>query len=175
MAADPPARPQEQRGYIRGGGGIGVDGRRLLRVVAVLAVCGMAALSIGLAVGAARDNSRRALQAHRGVPVPVTVTRCLGIGSGVGMSIEYWQCHGSYSLAGRSYEAVIGGNRSLLEHGQVVQAVAVPGRPDLLSVRRPPGPQGWTAYLAAIAVGAAAVLGAVALVWAWSSRRRRGA
>ena len=90
------------------------------------------------------------------------------------MGVEYWQCQGSYSLAGRSFTEVINGSRSLLDAGQQVQAIAVPGQPALLStvaaVRKSQSSSGQ--YLAAAALGAAAVV--IAAGWILFNRRRPG-
>ncbi len=172
MQAAPPGREPVPSGYIRGGGGgVGVDGRRVGRVLALVALIAMAALSVGLAVGGAANDSRQHALRSRGVPVEVTVTRCLGISSGVGMGIEYWRCSGSYTLGGHTYEQVIGGSRKLLESGRIVTAVAVPGHPDLLALRRPAAPSGIGSYLPAVIAGSVTAVGALVVVW---SRRRTG-
>lgn len=174
MQVAPPGPEPVPGGYIRGGGGVRADGRTVMQVVAVVVLVAMAALGIGLAVGAAGSNSRLSALSSRGVPVEVTVTRCLGISSGVGMGIEYWQCRGAYSLGGRTYERVIGDSRNLLQAGQVLPGIAVPGRPDLLSLHRPAAPSGAGAYVPAILVGAVTAAGAVVLV-GFRRRSRRTA
>jgi hypothetical protein len=108
---------------------------------------------------------------HHGVPVQVTVTGCQGISSGVGMGIEYWECRGTYSISGHSYNEVIGGSRARLETGQIVPAVAVPGQPRLLSAAATGTHSDLKPYLAPIILGALTVSGAVALLW-WSKRRQ---
>lgn len=176
MEVPPPASGPAGSGYIRGGGGVGVDGGRLLRILALLVVAGLIALSAGLAVSASTNNSRADALRTRGVAVPVTVTGCLGISSGVGMGIEYWQCRGTYTLGGHSYQEVIGGSRSFLETGRVVPAVAVPGRPDLLSLKVPARRgSGLGAYTASMVVGALAAVLAAGLAWDLRRTRRRAA
>ena len=174
MQVVPPGSEPVPDGYIRGGGGARTDSRRVLRVLAVVVLVGMAALGVGLAVGGARNDSRVNALHDRGVPVEVSVTRCLGISSGVGMGIEYWQCRGTYSLGGRTYERVIGDSRTLLQTGEVVAAVAVPGHPDLLSLHRPPAPSGLGSYVPAIVVGSITAVWAAGLVW-FRRRARRAA
>jgi predicted small integral membrane protein len=119
-------------GYIRGADGV-VDTRRLFRVLLGSAIVALAALVVVLTIAAAHHNSRiRSLQ-HRGVPVDVTVTSCLGILSGTGITVTSFQCSGSYVLAGRSYNAVIDGSSTSHAAGDVVKAIADPKHPTSLS------------------------------------------
>jgi hypothetical protein len=118
-------------GYIRGGGGI-IDTRRLFRVVvgsALVAGVALAAVVVVLTVKAVHDNSRIDSLKHHGVPVDVTVTDCLGILSGTGVTVTSFQCNGSFNLDGRSYKAVIAGSNINHAPGDVVKAVADPGHP----------------------------------------------
>lgn len=158
-------------GFIRAGGGVSLNGRRVATVLAALGLAVLVVVTATVAVSDARANSRiDRLRAH-GVPVTVTVTGCLGISSGVGMGIEYWRCGGTYTLASRTYEAIIGGQRALLDKGQRIQAVAVPG--DAASLSIPQVLQKRRSYALAEVLGgvtaALALAGAALLV---RSRRR---
>jgi hypothetical protein len=152
--------------YIRAGGGVPVSGRRLGGVLVWLVVAVLFGVAAYMALLAAGRDSRMALLRHHGVPVDVVVSGCRGISSGVGMGIEYWQCSGSFTLAGRGYEEVIGGSRALLERGQHVGGVVVPGRPGSLataaSVRRAGG--SGAEYAAAAGLAVAGLLVAAARV-----------
>jgi hypothetical protein len=146
--------------------------RRVLGVVAALCVVVLLAFAVELTISAARGSERTTRLRHQGVPVEVTVTRCLGIGSGVGMGIEYWQCRGSYSLGGQTYNEVIHGSRSVLDTGQQIPAIAVPGQPTLLStvasVAKPHAR--WTLYVVPALLAVAAIC--LILGWVLLSRRR---
>jgi len=142
----------------------------VIRVIVIAVLLALVAITIALTISAARENARVDTVRHRGVPVQVAVTGCQGISSGVGMGIEYWECRGTYRLAGNSYNEVIGGSRAHLATGQVVPAVAVPGQPHLLSVPAAGPHSDWKPYLAPIVLGALVVSSLVALLW-WSKRR----
>ena len=150
------------------------DTGRVVRVLVALALVGLAVLTIILTVSAANQNSRIDQLRNHGVAVTATVTSCLGVGSGVGMGIEYWQCRATYTLEGQQYEAVIGGNRAHLQDGQPLPAVAVPGKPSLLSTAGSVhgGGSALTPYVTPLVLGVLTIVGTVgALLWA---RRRAG-
>ena len=125
-------------GYIRGGGGV-IDTRRLFRVVVGSAVVSLVVLVVVLTIGAVHQNSRIDSLRHRGVPVDVTVTNCLGILSGTGITVTSFQCNGSFNLDGRSYNAVIAGSNVNHSPGDKVLAVADPKNPTTVSTA------GWVA------------------------------
>jgi hypothetical protein len=171
MAPAPTSLPQDPGGYIRGSGGVMPGKARVASIAVLVCLVLLAAVAIALAVSAGGENSRVDTLRRSGVPVQVTVTGCTSIGSGIGMSIEYWSCRGDYTLAGHTFNAVIGGSRAFLESGTAVQAVAVPGRPSLLST---PGvlrrqSDNSSRYIAPAAVGGATV----ALAGGWAAVRRR--
>jgi hypothetical protein len=141
----------------------------VIRVIVIAVLLALVAITIALTISAAHENARVDTVRHRGVPVQVTVTGCQGISSGVGMGIEYWECRGTYSLAGRSYNEVIGGSRARLATGQVVPAVAVPGQPRLLSAAG--SHSDWKPYLAPIVLGTLILSSLGVLLW-WTKRRR---
>src|SRR5579864_9003294 len=147
--------------YIRAGGGVQMNGRRVAGVLVWLCVLALLGLAVYLAALATRQDSRASLLHRHGVPVDVVVTGCRGISSGVGMGIEYWQCRGSFVLGGRGYDDVlINGSRRLLQPGQHVDGLDVPGRPDLLSTAASVSAAHGSGaeYAGAAALGAAGVL-----------------
>ena len=152
-----------------------VDSRRVFWVVAAAILLGLVASTVALTISAAHQNARLYRLHHDGVPVEATATGCVGISSGVGMGIEYWECRGTYTLAGHSYNQMIRGSRGHLENGQKVQAIAVPGEPDLLSTvdaaAKDYSP--WSAYVTPIILGAVTVALILGLI-VWSRLRRRG-
>ncbi len=149
-----------------------IEAGPVIRVIAIAILLALLAITISLTISAATENSRVDTVRHRGVAVPVTVTGCQEISSGIGMGIEYWECRGTYSLAGRSYNEVIGGSRARLPTGQIVPAVAVPGQPHLLSAPAAEPHSNWKPYLAPIILGGLFVSSLVAVLW-WSKRRHR--
>lgn len=119
--------------YIRGGGGIAVDGRRLGRVAGVL---GSAAVIVLVAL-LARAGVYQELRAGRlradGVGVRVTVTGCVGLASGTGITTTGYTCRGAFLLGGHRYEEVVHGSTARHDVGDAVTAVAVPGDPATLT------------------------------------------
>jgi len=138
MSVTPAGAPSGDATYIRGGGtrtggGAHISPRLLAAILIWLLVAVLAALAVYFAVAGSQESARLSTLRHKGVPVTATVTGCVGISSGVGMGIEYWQCRADYTLVGQTFNEVINGNRALLETGQRVGAIAVPGDPSLLS------------------------------------------
>ena len=164
-------------GYIRGGGGVPVDGWRMLRLLAGILLLGLVTLSIVLATATSNRRSHLSDLRSRGISVPVKVSGCLGISSGVGMSIEYWQCRGSFVVDGQTFDRVIGGSRTLLERGQVVSGRVLPGQPSsvYLSSAIPPPEEGIGSYTGSLVSGAAAVVLAGGIMSIEFRRRRRSA
>src|ERR1700733_7620044 len=111
MSASPVGPSPADNGYIRGGGGVRIQTRRVIGVVVAVCVVVLVVFVVDLTASAAHRNAQLSTLRHQGVPVEVTVTGCLAIGSGVGMGIEYWQCRGAYALGGESYNEVIHGGR----------------------------------------------------------------
>ncbi len=160
--------------HLRGVRVVEGDAARPVRVLVGLALVGLAVLTIILTISAATQNSRMDRLRQHGVPVTATVTGCLGVGSGVGMGIEYWQCRGSYTLDGQEYNAVIGGSRAHVPDGQAVTAIAVPGDPASLTAASvvAHSHDSRTPYVTPVILGAVTIAGSV---WAILWFRRRGA
>ena len=149
--------------YIRGGGPVEIDARRLGRVLIVAVIALLALTGILLAVIEAGSQSGASSLRRHGVPVQATVSSCTGITSGIGMGAEYYQCRGTYSLSGQSPDAVIHGVRSQLPEGTLVDALVVPGRPSTLTARTAVPPPSAGRYVPSIVIGALAVAGAIGL------------
>ena len=160
--------------FIRAGGGVQANPRLIAAVTIWFVVAVLGAMAVYFWVTGARQGSDLSALWQRGVPVEVTVTSCRGVSSGIGMGTEYWECRGSYTLGSATSDALINGSRKFIENGAVVQAIAVPGRPDLLStvqsVRSGKGSAGQ--YPAAIGLTAACLVTAAAGV-AFKRRGRR--
>ncbi|HEY1486753.1 MAG TPA: DUF3592 domain-containing protein, partial [Micromonosporaceae bacterium] len=121
--------------YVRGAAGAG-DPRRVLRVAATVAVLCLVVLTIALAVDAVSGYRRAERLVHNGVPVDATVTQCLGIASGTGITVSGYRCTGSFTLAGRPYDATIHGTSDRFDTGDVLVARVDPHDPSNLSVAR---------------------------------------
>jgi hypothetical protein len=69
------------------------------------------------------------------VPVPFTVTSCLGLLGGSGSNAAGYACRGTFTLDGHRYDEPIPGNT---DHppGTVLRAVTVPGDPALVRTER---------------------------------------
>jgi hypothetical protein len=120
--------------YLRGGQAARVDAGRTLRVLVALVLLVLVVVTTALTVSIAGANSRTSRLRHHGVAVEATVLRCLGVSSGIGMGIEYWQCQTSFALSGKPYVEMLGGSRTLRAVGSNVGAVVVPGDPASLTV-----------------------------------------
>jgi hypothetical protein len=178
MAAGPGGTRPDDSSYLRGVRVAEVDTGRVVRVLIAVCVVAVVILATILTISAARQNSRLSTLRSRGVPVTVTVTGCLGISSGIGMAVEYWECRGTYTLAGQSYTEVIGGSRARLREGQTVPAIAVPGDPALLSTAAVAARShsDWSPYVTPmILVGVTATVIVGLIVWSrWRRRRPPG-
>jgi hypothetical protein len=160
--------------YIRGAGAIAIAPRRLGSILGVGAVIVLAAITVLLVVLTASADSAAARLHRYGVPVQATVTSCTGISSGIGMGIEFYQCRGTFALAGATSEAQIQGSRTKLAAGTSVAALVVPGDPGTLTLARSARSSsgGASDYAGGISVGAVTVVaGAGLLLWRRRSRR----
>lgn len=144
---------------------------RVVALVMLLAAAALGATAVVLAVSTAGNNATLSELRHRGVEVRVVITGCVAASSGIGMSVEYWTCRGSYTLGGGRFDEVVRGERALVERGRAIAAVAVPGHPSLLytpaALRQ--APQGYA--LAEGFGGAAAVLAVGGLAARRAGRR----
>jgi hypothetical protein len=174
MPAAVPSATPDDTAHLRGVRVAATDSGRVITVLSAVVLLVLVASAVALTVSAAGQNARLSNLRHHGVPVQATVTGCLGISSGVGMGIEYWECRGTYALGGHTYDEMIRGSRALLQPGQTVQAIAVAGEPTLLSTPAAAAENHspWTPYITPMVLAAVAVLGALGLV-VWSIRRRR--
>lgn len=172
-STSPPAAPSES-GYIRGGGGREVDAGRVVRLI--LGICFLALLvaTIFTAVTASHQNSRADRLRKDGRPVTVTVTSCTAFGSGVGETIQYYSCRGTYALDGRTFNEVIGGARTQHARGASLAAIAVPGDPSLVTVVGSTESAGGSAarFVPTIVLGALAIVVGLGLM-VWMRARRR--
>jgi hypothetical protein len=170
MTATPTGPGPGDSGYIRGAGGVAIDGRKVVLVVVALTTLILAGVTAGLGVSTADQRSRQARLQREGVPVSVTVTSCTAVGSGIAQLITYYDCRGNYQLGGQTYNEGIRGSTTNRPTGQVIQAVADRDDPSDLSIRRIETNR--ASYLSSLVVGALTVLVGAAGFWWW--RRGRG-
>jgi hypothetical protein len=119
-------------GYVRGAGVV-MDSRRTLRALVVVSVLVLATLTIVLTREAINANARISRLRQHGVPVDVTVTSCLGLASGSGITEAGYRCRGTFTLDGHHYNEVIAGTTDLRGAGETLHAVADPSDPAILS------------------------------------------
>jgi hypothetical protein len=157
--------PPDGASYLRGGGA-GSNGPRMIRLFLGGCLVALAALVVVLFVQAAAEGSRADRLHRHGVTVVATVTGCLGIASGTGITEASFQCKASFVDGGRRYTEVIRGSSALLQTGSAVTAVVVPGDPRSLSgVGAAAGghsQSAWSRYLPAAISLAALVISAIA-------------
>jgi hypothetical protein len=160
-------------GYIRGGGGVELGGRRVTRTIVWFCAVILGVLVVVLAVAALRENNRaNRLRAH-GVPVDFTVSSCLGLASGTGITESGYTCRGTFTLGGHTYQDVLRGSLDLYPAGTVVSAVADPHDPSVVATAASVAHRSasWKAFTAA-GVTLVCLIVLLAGVW-WHSRRRR--
>jgi hypothetical protein len=114
------------------GAGVDVDVRRVGRVVVGLSLVTLAALVIIFSIAGANNNNQINRLHHDGVPVAVTVTKCLGLIGGSGSNGAGYSCDGVFTLDGHRYTEAIPGSGFHAPRSSL-RAVVVPGDPALLS------------------------------------------
>jgi hypothetical protein len=120
-------------GYIRGGGGVDVDGRLVVRILLGLFVATLSILVAVLTAEAVHDNAQHVRLHRHGIPVNVTVTGCVGLASGTGITVAGYTCRGSFTVNGRTYDDVIGGSADLHQPGDRLRGVTDPSNPRILA------------------------------------------
>jgi hypothetical protein len=117
------------------GAGVSVDTGRLVTVLVVLGLLGLAALIVILFLAGASKNSQIDRLRQHGIPVDVRVLSCQGLLGGTGSNSAGYACRGSFTLEGHRYEVNIPGN-VLHAQGSIVRAVTVRDDPQLLDTAR---------------------------------------
>jgi hypothetical protein len=129
-AADAPAS------YIRGTSVGPADGRAARRWLALVALLTFAALALAMTVGFARQHDRDLHLAQARTPVQATVTSCVGLASGTGITVTGYRCTGTFVLGGRRYDDVIDGTQALYQPGTLLAARTDARDPTVLLVGR---------------------------------------
>jgi hypothetical protein len=151
------------------GGTVNVDSRRAKQVVVGIGLTAMAVIGVVLLIAGIQNNSQINSLRHNGVPVTVTVDRCLGLMGGTGQNSVGYSCTGTYTLGGTPYRQAIPGI-AFHAPGSAVQGIAVPDDPKLLTTPDQLARQhaSWSAF---IIPGLLLLFVAVALVFLIVGRR----
>ena len=163
------SKPEGPVAMLRGAR-IEVDAARVGRVLggAVLAAFAVFAV-VFFVVGAHKNAQINELRQH-GVPVEVTVTKCLGLMGGSGSNGAGYACSGTFRLGGHLFAEAVPGD-VLYGPGTKLAAIAAANGSglfapvDVLAGER----ASWTVFI----VPAVLVLVFVALAGAWMLRRRQ--
>ena len=92
----------------------------------------LAVLVVVFTVAGIHNNSQINKLRHDGIPVTVTVTKCLGLMGGSGSNPAGYSCTGSFTIHGIRYVEALPGTAHH-EVGTAVAATVVPSDPALVS------------------------------------------
>jgi hypothetical protein len=109
-----------------------VDSRRVALGLLAAGVVALAAATVVLFAAAVHKNDQITSLRQHGIPVEVTVTRCLGILGGSGSNAAGYSCRGAFALDGHRHLVTIPG-QELLAPGATVQLVTVKSDPGLVA------------------------------------------
>lgn len=132
-ATGPDEKPDDSlRIGVMRGAGVQVDAGRVGYVAAVMALTIVMVIAAVLVVAGLRKNSQIDNLRANGVPVEMTVTRCLALVGGTGSSPAGFECTGTYRYQGHRYIEGIPGSQNL-PVGSTVHGVAASDDPALFS------------------------------------------
>jgi hypothetical protein len=114
------------------GARVEVDGRRAARVAGTVVPLTLLVLSIVFFFVGANKNAQISALRNHGVPVVVTVSKCIGLMGGSGSNPAGYACTGTYVLDGHRYNEAIPGN-TLYGPGAKLRGVADANDPQLMS------------------------------------------
>jgi hypothetical protein len=128
LAASEPSAPVST---LRGAG-VEVDLRRVAVAFVGLVLVSLAALVVVFYVAAFHNNSQITSLKERGVPVEITVSKCLGLLGGSGSNAAGYSCQGTFIVGHHLYDVNIPGS-VLRAPGSRLKAISVRGNPTLIS------------------------------------------
>jgi hypothetical protein len=165
----PESSPEGPVATLRGAR-IEVDSARVGRVLGGAALVALAVFAIVFFVVGAHKNAQINELHQHGVPVEVTITKCLGLMGGSGSNAAGYACTGTFHLDGRLFAEDVPGV-ALYAPGTKFAAVAAANRSGLFApVSVLAGERAsWTVFI----VPGVLALAAAALLSAWMLRRRR--
>jgi hypothetical protein len=109
-----------------------VDSRRVVRGLIGAGLVALAAVIVVLFAVAVHENTQITSLRRHGVPIEVTVSRCLGALSGSGSNAAGYSCRGTFVLDGRRHSGTIPGH-ALLAPGTTVRLVTVESDPGIIA------------------------------------------
>ncbi len=127
----PPRSSSEPLTTLRGAG-VNYNARKVGQVVVGLCLVTLAVLVVVFTVAAFHRNNQINELHHDGVPVTVTVTKCIGLMGGSGSNPAGYSCSGSFTLHGTQYTEALPGS-GFRKIGSTLEATAVPNDPALVS------------------------------------------
>jgi hypothetical protein len=92
----------------------------------------LAAVTAVLFAAAIHKNAQITSLRRHGVPIEVTVSRCMGVLSGSGSNVTGYICRGTFVLDGHRHSGTIPGN-ALLAPGTTLRLVTVESDPGLIA------------------------------------------
>ena len=114
------------------GARIEVDSRRATQVVVGVCLVATVVLAIVLFVVGVHKNTQISELRNHGVPVQVTVTKCLGLLGGSGTNAAGYACTGTFVVDRHRYSEIVPGT-TLYPPGTRIKAITAPGDPGLFS------------------------------------------
>jgi len=151
------------------GATVDVDAGRVGLAVAGICLLALVATIVVLFVVGIQKNAQVDLLRHRGVPVEVTVSGCLGLMGGSGSNLAGYDCRATFLLAGHRYSDAVPGSE-LYSPGARLKAIVVPEDPALLSTPRAMASEHASGR---VFVLPSALLVALALAAGWLSVKRK--
>jgi len=132
-ADEEPIHP-DRVGALRGAG-VEVDSSRITYVAVVFGLLVVMTVAGVLLVAGIRKNSQIDDLKANGVPVELTVTRCLALVGGTGSSPAGFECTGTYVYRGHRYAEGVPGSENL-PVGSTVHGIVASDDPGLFSTPR---------------------------------------
>ena len=129
--SNPPRSSSEPLSTLRGAG-VNYNPRKVGQVAIGLVVVTLAVCVVVFTVAGFHQNSQINELRHDGVPVTVTVTKCLGLMGGSGSNAAGYSCTASFVLHGTRYTQTLPGT-DFHDRGAAVAATVVPSDPALVS------------------------------------------
>jgi hypothetical protein len=163
------SKPEASVAMLRGAR-IEVDAARVGRVLGGAVLVALAALAIAFfAIGAHKNAQINELRQH-GVPIEVTVTKCLGLMGGSGSNGAGYACNGTFRLGSHHFAEAVPGDDLFAPGTKLAAVTAANGSGLFAPVNVLAGEHAsWTVFI----VPAVLALVSVALGGAWMLRRRQ--
>lgn len=134
MRTEPVGVRREPLTILRGAT-VEVDARRVHQAVVAVCLMALTAAVVVLFVAGLEKNAQITLLRTQGVAVEVTISSCLGLMGGTGSNLTGYECRGTFTIGGHSYNDAIPASAPY-SPGATLRAVSVPEDPALLSTPR---------------------------------------